>query len=104
MFDRRVVRGNTYSSNMVRMMPSDVANYDMNAKTSSNQQTGYGRGQPISTNQGSNHMNTYSMTGQIAMTPRDLEGLNSISTMTEEYIEVLSDKPEQRHQEAQTDF
>lgn len=104
MFDRRVVRGNTYSSNMVRMMPTDMNNYDQNAKTSSNQQTGYGRQQQTSSNQGSHHMNTYSMTGQIAMTPRDLEGLNSISTMTEEYIEVLSDKPEQRHQEAQTDF
>lgn len=103
MFDRRVVRGNTYSSNMVRMMPSDVSDYDQNMKPSSNQQTGYGK-QPTSTNQGSNHMNTYSMTGQIAMTPRDLEGQNSISTMTEEYIEILSDKPEQRYQETQTDF
>lgn len=38
------------------------------------------------------------------MTPRDVEGRFSISTMTEDYIEILSDKPEQRQAEAQTDF
>lgn len=102
MFDRRVVRGNTHSSNMVRLLPSEDA-YAQNMR-GQNTGTGYNTGNKATTNQNSNNVNTYSMTGQMVMTPRDLEGYNSMSTMTEEYIEVLSDKPEQREQESQTDF
>ena len=93
MFDRRVVRGNTHSSNMVRQIPNDSASSDKPVPQGTT--TSYQRHTRIMT--GTTQQN-------MLMTPRDVEGRSSISTMTEDYIEILSDKPEQRQAEAQTDF
>jgi hypothetical protein len=95
MFDRRVVRGNTHSSNMVRMMPMEDSLQDRTLQPPNSTGNSYQKQ--------TRHMSV-SLGQNMVMTPRDMDGYNSMSTMTEEYIEVLSDKPDQHQQESQTDF
>lgn len=95
MFDRRVVRGNTHSSNMVRVMPMEDTPQD---------RTLHHPNSTSNTYQKNTGALSLTRNQNMALTPRDLDGYNSLSTMTEEYIEVLSDKPDQRQQESQTDF